>query len=117
MDTELQFLFYYHYLPSVCQLGDFTGCFLPRDGRTGLKLITESGVKRRSTSGVIAPATGQKEAMPQWYEEGGAYRQGQKPQWSAAMQSPRRQNDDTLDMQEFLQTLAESKTNPFGRAP
>ena len=36
--------------PGVCQLGDFTGRFLPRDGRTGLKLITESGVKRRSTS-------------------------------------------------------------------
>ena len=51
-------------------------------------------------------------------EEGGAYRQGQQPQRSAAMQSPRRQNDDTLDMQEFLQILAESKTNnPFGRAP
>ena len=36
--------------PGVCQLGDLTGRFLPRDGRTGLKLITESGVKRRSTS-------------------------------------------------------------------
>ena len=34
--------------PGVCQLGDLTGRFLPRDGRTGLKLITESGVKRRS---------------------------------------------------------------------
>ena len=33
--------------PGVCQLGDFTGRFLPRDGRTGLKLIAESGVKRR----------------------------------------------------------------------
>ena len=33
--------------PGVCQLGDFTGRFLPRDGRTGLKLITKSGVKRR----------------------------------------------------------------------
>ena len=36
--------------PGVCQLGDFTGRFLPRDGRTGLKLITKSGVKSRSTS-------------------------------------------------------------------
>ena len=35
--------------PGVCQLGDFTGYFLPRDGRTGLKLITESGIKKRST--------------------------------------------------------------------
>ena len=33
--------------PGVFQLGDFTGRFLPRDGRTGLKLIAESGVKRR----------------------------------------------------------------------
>ena len=29
----------------VCQLGDFTGRFLPRDGCTGPKLITESEVK------------------------------------------------------------------------
>ena len=29
--------------PGVCQLGDFTGRFLPRDGHTGLKLITKSG--------------------------------------------------------------------------
>ena len=36
--------------PGVCQLGDFTGRFLPRDGRTGPKLIAESGIKRRSTS-------------------------------------------------------------------
>ena len=36
--------------PGVCPLGDFTGCFLPRDGCKGLKLITESGVKKRSTS-------------------------------------------------------------------
>ena len=34
--------------PGVCQLGDLTGRFLPRDGRTGLMLIAESGVKRRS---------------------------------------------------------------------
>ena len=34
----------------VCQLGDFTGRFLPRDGRTGPKLIAESRVKTRSTS-------------------------------------------------------------------
>ena len=27
---------------------------------------------------------------------------------------PRRHNEDTLDIQEFLQTVAESKTNPFG---
>ena len=33
--------------PGVCQLGDFTGRFLSRDGRTGLKLFAESGVKRR----------------------------------------------------------------------
>ena len=33
--------------PGVCQLGDFTGRFLPRDGRTELKLITKSVVKRR----------------------------------------------------------------------
>ena len=33
--------------PGVCQLGVFTGRFLPRDGRTGLKLFAESGVKRR----------------------------------------------------------------------
>ena len=38
--------------PGVCHLGDFTGRFLPRDEGTGLKLITESGVKRRSTSAV-----------------------------------------------------------------
>ena len=31
--------------PGVCHLGDFTGRFLPRDGRTGLKLITKSRVK------------------------------------------------------------------------
>ena len=31
--------------PGVCQLGDFTGRSLPRNGRTGLKLITERGVK------------------------------------------------------------------------
>ena len=36
--------------PGICQLGDFTGSFLPRDGRTGPKLIAESGVKRRLTS-------------------------------------------------------------------
>ena len=36
--------------PGVCQLGDLTGRFLPRDGPTGLKLIIKSGVKRRSTS-------------------------------------------------------------------
>ena len=30
--------------PGVCHLGDLTGRVLPRDGRTGLKLITESGV-------------------------------------------------------------------------
>ena len=36
--------------PGVCHLGNFTGRFLPRDGRTGLKLITKSRVKRRSTS-------------------------------------------------------------------
>ena len=35
--------------PGVRQLEDLTGRFLPRDGRTGLKLITERGVKRRST--------------------------------------------------------------------
>ena len=33
--------------PGVCQLRDFTGRFLPRDGRTGLRLFTKSGVKRR----------------------------------------------------------------------
>ena len=36
--------------PGVCQLGDFTGGFLPRDGRLGLKVINKSGIKRRSTS-------------------------------------------------------------------
>ena len=39
-----------HLKHGVCQLGDFTGRFLPQDGCTGLNLITESGVKRRSTS-------------------------------------------------------------------
>ena len=35
--------------PDVRQLGDHTGRFLPRYGRTGPKLIPESGVKRRLT--------------------------------------------------------------------
>ena len=34
----------------VVSTSDITSHFLPRDGRTGLKLITESRVKRRSTS-------------------------------------------------------------------
>ena len=34
----------------VVSTSDITSHFLPRDGRTGLKLIAESGVKRRSTS-------------------------------------------------------------------
>ena len=34
----------------VVSTSDITSHFLPRDGCTGLKLITESRVKRRSTS-------------------------------------------------------------------
>ena len=39
-----------HLEPGVCQVGDFTGHFLPQDGLTGLKFMTESGVNKRSTS-------------------------------------------------------------------
>lgn len=46
-------------------------------------------------------------------EEGRAYHQGQQPPRSAAVPLPRRRNEESLDMQEFLQTLADSKTNPF----
>lgn len=46
-------------------------------------------------------------------EEGGAYRQGQHPPRSAAIPLPRRR-EESIDMQEFLQTIADSKTNPFG---
>ena len=51
--------------------------------------------------------------MPALREEGGAYHQGQQPPRTAAIPLPRRRNEESLDMQEFLQTLAESKTNPF----
>lgn len=50
-------------------------------------------------------------------EEGGAYRQGQQqkqPPRSAAIPSPRRRNEDSVEIQEFLHDLAQSKTNPFG---
>ena len=47
-------------------------------------------------------------------EEGGAYRQGQPPPRSPAIPSPRRQKEESIDMQEFLQTINDSNTNPFG---
>ena len=50
-------------------------------------------------------------------EEGGAYHQGQQqkqPPRSPAVLSPRRRNEDSVEIQEFLQDLAQSKTNPFG---
>lgn len=45
-------------------------------------------------------------------EEGGAYRQGQHPPRSAGIPSPRRQKEESID--EFLQTINDSTTNPFG---
>lgn len=47
-------------------------------------------------------------------EEGGAFRQGQHPPRSAAILSPRQQKEESIDMQEFLQTINDSATNPFG---
>ena len=46
--------------PGVCLLGDFTSRFLPRDGRTGLKLIAESGVSSLQWPGnlPVSPVTG-----------------------------------------------------------
>ena len=39
--------------PGVYQLGDFTGGFLPRDGRTGLKLITKQGRSKHFCIGQV----------------------------------------------------------------
>ena len=41
--------------------------------------------------------------MPPLREEGGAYHQGQQPPRTTAVPLPRRRNEDSLDMQEFLQ--------------
>ena len=50
-------------------------------------------------------------------EEGGAYRQGQQHQHSAnksaAVPMPRRRNEETAEIQEFLHDLAKRETNPF----
>ena len=51
-------------------------------------------------------------------EEGGAYRQGQQqlhhsPKPAAGVPLPRRQNEESLGIQEFLTDLASSRTNPF----
>ena len=59
--------------PGVCQLGDLTGRFLPRDGRTGLKLITESGVKGDQhrpwpSRGVAAPEMSSRSSRKEFAE-------------------------------------------------
>ena len=54
------------------------------------------------------------DTMTPFREEGGAYHQGQHPPRSAGMPLPRRQNEESVGIAEFLHDLAKSKTNPFG---
>ena len=68
--------------PGVYQPGDLTGRFLPRNGRTGLKLITESGVKGDqhrpwSSRGVAAPEMGSRSSRKEFAEVRSLIRAGE----------------------------------------